>query len=84
MLKDQVLSVTDLRTKTKQCLHNLADSPKFIFINNKMVAVLLNVEEYESLTMPDLLELPLEEVSPKIRTAAKKAKKMPKSQLLNI
>ena len=46
-----------------------------------MVAVLLNVEEYESLTMPDLLELPLEEVNPKIRTAGQKAKKC---QSLNI
>ena len=84
MLKDQVISVTDLRTKTKQCLEDLTDQPKYIFSNNKMVAVLLNVEEYEALTMPELLELPGEEVTPALRAAAAEARKTPKSKLLNL
>lgn len=84
MLKDQVISVTDLRTKTKQCLVGLEYNPKFIFSNNKMVAVLLDVEEYENLTKPDIFELPEEEVTKKMKQAAEVAKKTPLHKLLNI
>lgn len=54
MLKQQVISVTDLRKKTKECLEDLDKNPKFIFMNNKMVGVLLDVDEYEALSNPKL------------------------------
>lgn len=54
MLKQQVISVTDLRKKTKECLEDLDKNPKFIFMNNKMVGVLLDVDEYEALSSPSL------------------------------
>ena len=73
MLRQQVVSVTDLRRNTKQCFDGLEQNPKFIFMNNKIVAVLLNVEEYEALTRPDLKELPKEQVTEKMRKMAKAA-----------
>ena len=48
MIKDQCISVTDLRTKTKQCIDESKKEPKYIFINNKPVAVLINMTEYEN------------------------------------
>lgn len=47
MKKDQCISVTDLRKKTKECLQGLETSPKYVFVNNKPVAVLLGIAEYE-------------------------------------
>ena len=84
MLKEQVVSVTDLRLHTKQCLENLETNPKFIFSNNRMVAVILRVEEYEMLTRPDLLELPQDQVTDKMKKMADEAIKTPKNQLLNL
>ena len=55
MLKQQVISVTDLRKKTKECLEDLDKNPKFIFMNNKMVGVLLDVDQYEALNNPKLV-----------------------------
>ncbi len=84
MVKDQVISVTDLRTKTKDCLQDLEKYPKYIFINNKMVAVLLDVDEYEALTQPDLIELPTVEVTDEVQNLALKAKKTPKEDLIDL
>lgn len=84
MLQNQVVSVTDLRKKTKECLAGLEKNPKFIFSNNKMIAVMITVEEYETLTQPDLVELPSEEATLELKKLAKKAKATRKSELLEI
>ena len=84
MLADQVVSVTDLRTKTKQSLGGLEYGPKFVFVNNSPVAVLISLEEYEMLTSPDLSELTHEEVTSKMRTKADEALATPKEELLDI
>lgn len=47
MLKDQCISITDLRVKTKDCLEGLKGKPKYIFANNKLVGVLVDPDEYE-------------------------------------
>jgi hypothetical protein len=47
MLSKQCISITDLRTKTSECLQDLGKSEKYIFINNKPVAVLMDVTQFE-------------------------------------
>lgn len=85
MLKDQCISVTDLRTKTKECMEGLQKEPKYIFINNKPIAVLIDIVEYEYIfTKPKLVELTEEEASSPIREEASRAKKTKKSDLINI
>ncbi|MFA6435609.1 MAG: hypothetical protein WCW30_00510 [Candidatus Gracilibacteria bacterium] len=84
MLSQQVVSVTDLRKKTKECFENLEQTPKFIFINNKIVAVLLAVNEYESLIRPDLMELPIAQVTPAMKKRAQKAKKLSRNDLIDL
>ena len=84
MLKDQVVSVTDLRTKTKQCLEDLDENPKFVFSNNKMIAVIIDVEDYEALMRPDLFELSDDEVSDEMLEKAEKAKTLPKEELVEL
>lgn len=48
MLSKQCISITDLRTKTNECLQDLSISEKYIFINNKPVAVLMDVAQFEN------------------------------------
>lgn len=85
MLKDQCISVTELRTKTKDCLEDLEKEPKFIFINNHPVAVLVDINIYEKHFLnPDLIELTKDEVDEDLLLEAKKAKKSRKSDLTNI
>lgn len=86
MLKSQCISVTKLRTKTKECLENLAKDPKFIFVNNEPVAVLLDIQEYEDrFEKPILRELSHEEVSPSLkREMAAVVRKTKKKDLINI
>lgn len=47
MLSNQCISITDLRTKTKECLEGLWKQEKYVFVNNKPVAVLMDVEMFE-------------------------------------
>lgn len=47
MLKNQCISVTDLRTNTKECLEALERGEKYIFVNNKPKAVLMDIGDYE-------------------------------------
>lgn len=76
MTKNQCISVTTLRTKTKQCLTGLRKDPKYIFVNNAPVAVLVDIDEYEKeFIKPELIELGREEVTPAMRKALDKAKK---------
>lgn len=85
MLKDRCVSVTDLRTKTKDCLADLAKNPKYVFINNRPVAVILDVQAYEdNFYETDLVELPKSEVTKSLIRKAKKALKIDKSELMNI
>lgn len=85
MLKDQCISITDLRLKTKECLQGLKKGEKYIFINNKPTAVLISMEDYETyFQKPMLIELSEDEVTPEMRAQVEKSKRTPKSELLNI
>ena len=84
MIKDQCISVTDLRTKTKECLAGIDKAPKYIFINNKPTAVLIDIDTYEEMTKPQLIELHKNEVSSELLKEAQKAKKTSKSELMDI
>lgn len=85
MLKDQCISITDLRTKTKECLENLGKEPKYVFMNNQPIAVLLDINEYEEYFLkPRLIELKSHEVNKTLKKAALKARKTKKSELMNI
>ena len=85
MLKDQCISVTELRTKTKECLEDLNREPKYIFINNHPIAVLLDINEYEEhFLKPELIELSSGAVDGKLGKQALVAKKTKKSDLVNI
>ena len=85
MLKDQCISVTDLRTKTKHCLEGVAKEPKYIFVNNKPVAVIINVVEYEKICRkPNLIEFGNDEIDADLLAEAAIAKKIPKKNLINI
>lgn len=85
MLKDQCISVTDLRMKTKDCLEHLDKEPKYIFINNRPIAVLLDITEYERhFLRPELIELGAHEVDVTLRKQAAAAKKSKKKDLINI
>lgn len=85
MIKDQCLSITDLRTKTKQCLEEAEKNPKYVFVNNKPVAVIMNIDQYEMHFMsPDLVEMPEAEASALLKKEAQLARKIAKADLLNI
>ena len=85
MLKSPYISVTQLRTKTKECLEDLGKDPKFIFVKNEPVAVLLDIQEYEDyFQRPTLRELGKHEVSTVLRKKAAVAKKTPKKDLISI
>lgn len=85
MIKDQCISVTDLRTKTKTCLEGIDKEPKYIFINNKPIAVLINIVDYEkNFLKPELIELEKNEVDEKLIKEGAKARKTGKKDLINI
>jgi len=85
MIQSQCISVTDLRTNTKQCLSEINKEAKYIFVNNKPVAVLLKVEDYESLVYKsELTELNKNEITKQLEKEAKSARKLHKSELINI
>ena len=85
MLQEQCISVTDLRTKTKKCLENLKKEPKYIFLNNKPIAVLIDISQYgHDFFFPELRELSHDEVDAKMLKKAATAKKLKKHQLINI
>ncbi|QQR55311.1 hypothetical protein IPG41_02015 [Candidatus Peregrinibacteria bacterium] len=46
--------------------------------------MLLDVEEYEMLIRPDLIELPKEEVGHEMLSLAEQARNTPKEELLNL
>lgn len=85
MLRDQCISVTDLRTKTKQCLDGVAREPKYIFINNRPIAVIMGLRAYESgFVEPRLFELSEDAVDARVKKRAASARRMKKAGLMNI
>lgn len=84
MLKDRCISVTDLRSNTKQCLDGLVGEPKYIFINNKPVAVLMDVFEFEEHFVPRLTELRHDQIDDNLKQEAALARKTGKKDLLDI
>lgn len=85
MFHDQCVSVTDLRTKTKSCLEDLDKEPKYIFINNRPIAVLIDIHQYEEhFSKPHLVELKMDEIDENTKKQAQVAKKSRKSDLINI
>ncbi len=85
MTKSQCISVTQLRTETKKCLEGVEDEPKYVFVNNQPIAVIINIDDYENLCKyTELKELDENGISNKLRKEADNAKKMKKSELINI
>jgi len=85
MFKDQCISVTDLRTKTKECLKNIDKTPKFVFLNNHPIAVLLGISEYEERHLQtQLIEPSPGEVDSKLAAQAKRARSLKKTELMNL
>ena len=85
MLQTQCISVTDLRTKTKECLEDLNKEPKYIFINNRPIAVLLDINEYEEHFMrPEIFELGEAEVDANLKFEAAMARKSKRADLINL
>lgn len=85
MIKDKCVSVTDLRTNTKDCLSDLDKNPKYIFINNKPVAVLIDIQQYEDMFYEtDLKELGVDSVGDNLVSGAKSAKELDESELVNL
>lgn len=49
MRSSQVISVTDLRHKTKEIIDQLDQGVKYVFANNKPKAVIMSPQRYEEL-----------------------------------
>jgi len=85
MLQDQCISVTELRTKTKAALEGLSGQPKVVFMNNKPIAVIISVEEYDKhFSLPQLRKLEKHEITPELQKLADETIKMDESEFLNI
>lgn len=85
MFKEQCISVTDLRTRTKEYLESLKEGEKYIFVNNKPRAVLMDIDEYENLRQDcRLQELPLSQVTPEMKKLAEETAKMDPSEFIDI
>lgn len=85
MTKNQCISVTTLRTQTKKCLSNLRKDPKYIFVNNAPVAVLVDIDEYEKEFINfDFHELRLDEITPAMRRALAATRKKSKNKFYNL
>jgi len=57
MIKEQCISITDLRKNATTYLGSLK-KPKYIFVNNKPKAVLMDIDEYEKLNNALLFDTP--------------------------
>jgi len=89
MFQDQCISVTDLRTQTKKCLEDLEKAEKYVFINNKPKAVIVDIKYYELLKekleqLYSLVEIPETKVTHELKTKIAETKKLNKSVLINI
>lgn len=82
---DKCISVTDLRLKTKECLTNLEEGERYIFVNNKPTAVLVDINIFEKLQSPiELREMPANEISLTLKSKVENAKKLSTSSFINI
>jgi PHD/YefM family antitoxin component YafN of YafNO toxin-antitoxin module len=61
MLTEQVISITDLRKDTTSIINNLR-LPKYVFVNNKPKAVVMDMEEYETLKRQAFIQTMQKEV----------------------
>ncbi len=85
MITDQCISVTDLRTKTKKCLIGLEKEPKYIFVNNKPVAVIIDIGKYEKhFAKTELIEMHNDSVSDGLKKEAAEVRKINKDDLVDI
>ncbi|MEK7528272.1 MAG: hypothetical protein AAB592_00715 [Patescibacteria group bacterium] len=85
MLKDQCISVTDLRVNTKQCLADLNKEPKYIFVNNKPVAVLIDIVQFETdFVRPRLVQLDHNAITPALQKKADEAAKTSRKDLFDV
>lgn len=78
MLANQCVSITDLRFKTKECLAGLWRHEKYVFINNKPVAVLVDIAKFEKWN--SLFDFDKENIDQKafVKYLARTSKKWPK------
>ncbi len=84
MLKNQCISVTDLRQNTSKYLSSLKQSEKYVFINNKPVAVLLDIDKYESERKIDLIELEWKDINYELQKLANETWEMESEDFINI
>jgi prevent-host-death family protein len=86
MVKDQCISITDLRRNAKKVLDQLSQvGAQYIFVNNRPKAVILDIDEYEDLSGKTFLRrLPDSEVTPEMKKKIEETKKIPDSELLNL
>ncbi|MFA6992203.1 MAG: hypothetical protein WC269_02895 [Candidatus Gracilibacteria bacterium] len=89
MLPEQCVSVTDLRTQTKKCLEGLEHGEKYVFVNNKPKAVIVDVVLYEKIKADlgqtyRLLEMNKKEISPRLMAKIAETRKMNKNEFINI
>ena len=82
---DKCISITDLRLKTKQCLSDLSTGERYIFVNNKPTAVLVDIDVFEELHAPiTLREMEDKDISSYLKKKIQEAKSMQKSSFMNI
>ncbi|MGE3278933.1 MAG: type II toxin-antitoxin system prevent-host-death family antitoxin [Candidatus Altimarinota bacterium] len=86
MIKDQCVSITDLRRNAKEVLERLPKTGvQYIFVNNRPKAVLVDIDDFEErYSSPvELVRLEDDEISPELKEKFNKAKGMKKSQFIN-
>ncbi len=89
MFQDQCISITELRVNTKKNIDDVVNHEKYVFINNKPKAVILDINVYEKMKKQntsnlEFIELSSEEVSSEVVDLMKETKKMSSSEFINI
>jgi len=88
MTKAQCVSITDLRRNTKECFADLPDiGVKYVFINNKPKAVLVDIDDFDAFYSPPrvtLYRMRDDDLTPEMKKKIEKAKKAKKSDFTNI
>jgi hypothetical protein len=66
-------------------LANLQSRPKIILVNNKAVAALVHINDFnQKFTAPELNMLPSTAVTPTLKRQAKQARNLKKKDLINL
>lgn len=85
MLRDQCISVTDLRMHTKNCLQNLSEGVKYVFVNNRPVAVIMDIDMYEdNFVETTVKELPKKTITKELKMLAKETADMSTDDFIDI